>query len=102
MSAVRIAPDTLLELLERHRLPAAELRLLLASVEGDRSVSELAERFGRPAVEIRRTGARLYARGLLDWRHEDGSREAVFGLTRAGLETVQPLLSDAGIRALAA
>lgn len=87
--------DGLLELLERRRLSATELRILLAVFGREVPVSELAESFGRPAVEIRRTGARLYARGLLRWRHDAASEEAVFGVTPAGLTTLRPLLTAA-------
>ena len=89
----------LLELLERGPLSAAELRILLAVLERERAVSELAEAFGRRPVEIRRSGARLYARGLLHWRHTGPGKEAVFGITPSGLATLRPLLTAARARA---
>ena len=92
----------LLELLERGPLSAAELRILLTVLERERAVSELAEAFGRRPVEIRRTGARLYGRGLLRWRHTGPGKEAMFGITPSGLATLRPLLAAAGARAQAA
>ena len=87
--------DALLELLERRRLSATELRILLAVLGSEMPVHELAESFGRPPVEIRRAGARLYARGLLNWRHEAASKEAVFAITPAGLTTLRPRVTAA-------
>lgn len=92
----KLALDGLLELLERRRLSATELRILLAVLDREVAASELAETFGRRSLDIRRAAARLYARGLLRWRHDTGRREAVFGITRAGLATVRPLLTAAG------
>ena len=92
----------LLELLECGPLSAAELRILLAVLERERAVSELAEAFGRRPVEIRRTGARLYGRGLLRWRHTGPGKEAMFGITPSALATLRPLLAAAGARAQAA
>jgi len=91
-----LALDALLELLERRRLSATELRILLAVLDREVPVSELAETFGWRSLDIRRAAARLYARGLLRWRHDAGSKEAVFGITRAGLATVRPLVTAAG------
>ena len=87
------ALDTLLELLERGRLSATELRILLAVLGRQMPVHELAESFGRPLLEIRQAGARLYARGLLSWRHDGANKEAVFAITPAGLTTLRPLLT---------
>jgi predicted transcriptional regulator len=92
----KLALDGLLELLERRRLSATELRILLAVLDREVPVSELAETFGRRSLDIRRAAARLYARGLVRWRHDAWSGEAVFGITRAGLATVRPLLIAAG------
>jgi hypothetical protein len=91
----KLALDGLLELLERRRLSATELRILLAVLDREVPVSELAETFGRRSLDIRSAAARLYARGLLRWRHDARSSEAVFGITRAGLATVRPLLTAA-------
>lgn len=82
-----------LDLLERRRLAAAELRILLALLVGDGADSELAEAFGRSPEEIRRTAERLYARGLLSWRHDPRRDAAVFAITPAGLAMLRPLLA---------
>jgi hypothetical protein len=54
-----------LDLIERRRLAAAELRILLALLDGEGADSELAEAFGRPSEEIRRAAERLCGRS---WR----------------------------------
>ena len=87
------AVDRALDLLERSGLSSSELRILLAIRDGEVSVSALAEAFDRRPVQLRRTAARLYARGLLHWRHEGATKEAVFGITPAGRAMVRPLLS---------
>jgi len=89
------ALDRVLELLERSRLSATELRILVALLGSEMPVYELAETLGRPSVEIRREGGRLYVRGLLRWRHDAVSSETVFGITRTGLATLRPLLTAA-------
>jgi hypothetical protein len=89
--------DQVLESLERWRLSASELRILLAVLDGDVTVSELASTLGRPRAEIRLTGERLYARGLLRWRDDARSGETVLGTTGAGVATVRPLLTAVGI-----
>jgi hypothetical protein len=91
------ALDRVLDLLWRYRLSPDELRILLAVHEHEVPVSELAERFGRRAVEIRRSAAPLYARGLLRWRDTGEPDAALFGLTPAGTLTVRPFLSDARV-----
>lgn len=87
------AVDGALELLERSRLSPSELRILLAVRDGEVSVSALAEAFDRRPLQLRRTAARLYARGLLRWRHDAATKEAVFGISPAGRAMVRPLLS---------
>jgi predicted transcriptional regulator len=90
------ALDQVLELLERRGLSASELRVLLAVRNNEVTVSELSRTLGRPPVEIRRTGARLYALGLLRWRHDTRTTETVLGATGAGLTAVRPLTAAAG------
>ena len=99
--ATERAIDRALELLERSRLSSSELRILLAVRDGEVSVSALAEAFDRRPLQLRRTAARLYGRGLLRWRGDAATKEAVFGITPAGRAMVRPLLSvDAGSAAL--
>lgn len=97
-AAAAPALDQVVEFLERRGLSASELRVLLAVRNNEVTVSELARTLGRPPVEIRRTGARLYALGLLRWRHDARSMETVLGATRAGLTAVRPLTAAAGPR----
>jgi hypothetical protein len=85
--------DQLLASLERGELSASELRILLAVLDRDITVSELARTLGRPPAEIRHTGERLYARGLLSWRDDARSGETTLGTTRAGVATVRPVLT---------
>lgn len=94
--AAVLALDEVLEQLERRPLPVSEFRILLAVRGGDTPVSELAETFDRHPVDIRRAAARLFARGLLHWRDDPVTKEAVFRATRAGQATLQPLLDAAG------
>ncbi len=85
--------NLVLELLDYRQLTAAELRVLLAVFDRETTVSRLAEQLGWDSGELRRTGARLYARGLLRRRSDTGRMETVVGITRAGLTTVGPLLT---------
>jgi hypothetical protein len=58
------------------------------------AVSDLARRFDRPPVEIRRAAARLLGRGLLRWRQHDRTPDdAKLAITRAGMLTVRPLVT---------
>lgn len=70
-----------------------ELRVLLAVLDREVTVSELAETLGRRQAEIRQTGERLYARGLLRWREDARHRETVLGATGAGVARARPLLT---------
>jgi hypothetical protein len=81
-------------LLERRGLSPSELRILLAVRNRDVTVRELARRFDRRPVEVRRTGARLFARGLLGWRQGSWRDDVVLGITRDGAATLGPLLAD--------
>jgi hypothetical protein len=97
-AAAAPALDQVLELLERRGLSASELRVLLAVRHNEVTVSDLSRTLGRPPVEIRRIGARLYALGFLRWRHDGRTMETVLGATRAGLTAVRPLTAAAGPR----
>ena len=89
------ALDRVLELLERRRLPASDLRVMLAVHDGDAAISDLAKSLGWRSVEVRRAAARLYGHGLLRWAHDAGREEAILGITRNGLATLRPLLTAA-------
>ena len=87
------AVDRALDLLERTRLSAGELRILLAVRDGERSVPALAQAFDRRPLQLRRTAARLYARGLIRWRHDTETKDALFAITAEGRALVRPLVS---------
>lgn len=86
--------DAVLDVVERGPLIAGELRILLALLDGERAISELARTFGHRSADIRRTGARLLGRGLIRWRQTGPGKEAVFGISPAGLAALRPLRAD--------
>jgi predicted transcriptional regulator len=85
--------DRALELLERSRLSATELRILLAARGGEVSLPTAARAFGRRPTQLRRSAARLYARGLIRWRDDAETKEPVFGITRAGRDMLRSVVS---------
>lgn len=87
------AVDRALEVIERSRLSASELRILLTVRDGEVSLSDAARALGRQPTQLRRAAARLYARGFLRWRHDAETKVPVFGMTPAGRDLVRPLLS---------
>jgi len=92
----RAALDRMLELLRRHRLSATEMRVLLALLDREASLSELAEALGQRPVEIRRAGRSLSARGLVRWHHVGRRKETHIEITAQGLATIRALLPAAG------
>ena len=97
--------DDALGVLEQHRLSPAELRILLALREGDLELDELARSFERRPIEVRRAAARLYARGLLRWRHSprpgvSREKDEVLGVTGAGRSVIRPLTAYERLRSL--
>jgi hypothetical protein len=92
-AAAAPALDQVLASLERGGLSASELRILFAVLDREVTVSELAPMLGRPPAEIRLTGERLYARGLVRWRDDARSGETVLGSKGRGVATVWPLLT---------
>ena len=90
------AVDRARDLLERTRLSAGEFRILLAVRDGERSVSVLAHAFERRPRQLRRTATRLYARGLIRWRHDAETKDALFAITTAGRNAVRPVLTAMG------
>lgn len=83
-----------LELLERRPMSATELRILLAVLDGEAAASALARRLDRRSPDIERAAERLYARGLLRWRHDRRRNEPILALTATGLATIRPLLTS--------
>jgi DNA-binding MarR family transcriptional regulator len=83
-----------LELVERRQLGASELRVLLALLDDEHAVSELARALAVEPRDVRQLGERLYARGLVRWSERPG-QEPILGITRAGLNTARPLITAA-------
>jgi DNA-binding MarR family transcriptional regulator len=86
-----------LDLLERRRLSAGELKILLALANQEMTIFELAVSLDQHTAVTRRTGARLYARGLVHWRDvraRAGSRgtEPLLRITEAGRLLLRPLI----------
>jgi DNA-binding MarR family transcriptional regulator len=89
--------DGVLELSERGRHSATELRVLLALVDRrDASIPELAELLGAPPADLRPAARQLARRGLLRSWHLARTEQTLFALTAAGLATTQELLTAAG------
>jgi len=85
--------DRVLEMLEQQRRSAAELRLLVALVDHEMTVAELADRLdGRSLEDVTNTARRLATAGLVRYRlcHERG--ETTLAITCSGLVTVRPLM----------
>jgi hypothetical protein len=91
-----MALDRVLDLVERRRLSAGELRILLRLVDGEAAIPDLAEALDQPPLDVRRCGRRLAARGLVLWRHVGTRKGTRLAITPAGLTTVRALLTAAG------
>jgi DNA-binding MarR family transcriptional regulator len=88
--------DGVLELVERGRHSATELRVLLALVDHrEASVRELAKLLDAPAADLRPAARQLANRGLLRSWHVANTEETLFALTPAGLATTQEVLMAA-------
>lgn len=84
-----------LDLLERERLSAGELRILLALASQERTIFELAVSLDQHTAVTRRTGAR----GLVHWREvraRHGSRgtEPLLRITEAGRLLLRSLIGS--------
>jgi DNA-binding MarR family transcriptional regulator len=91
--------DRILELFERRKLSATELRVLLALTDRGTGVSDLAEALDENPGEITRAGRSLSSRGLVRWHHVGSRKETRFDITSSGLTTVRALLTAAGATA---
>ena len=69
--------------------------MLLRLVDREAGMPELAEALDQRAVDIRRCGRRLAARGLVSWRHTGPREQTRLASTSAGLTTVRALLTAA-------
>jgi DNA-binding MarR family transcriptional regulator len=85
--------DRILELFERRKLSATELRVLLALIDRGAGVSDLAEALDQSPAEITRAGRSLSMRGLIRWHHVGLRKETRFDITCSGLTTVRALLT---------
>jgi len=89
--------DGVLELLERGRHSATELRVLL-TLDGrrDASVDELANALDAPTADLRPAARQLARRGLVRSWHVARTEQTLFELTAAGRATTHELLLAAG------
>jgi DNA-binding MarR family transcriptional regulator len=91
-----VAPATLdrvLELVERRKLSATELRVLLALIDRRAGMSDLTEALDQSPDAITRAARRLSARGLIRWHHVGSLKQTRFDITSFGLTTVRALLT---------
>jgi DNA-binding MarR family transcriptional regulator len=92
----RLALDRVLELVDRRRLSAAELRMLLRLVDREATIPELAEALDERPLDVRHCARRLSARGLVSWRHAGPRKHTQLAITPAGMTTVRALLTATG------
>jgi DNA-binding MarR family transcriptional regulator len=96
MLAARATLDRVLELVERRKLSATELRVLLALLDRGACLPDLAEALDQRPDEITRAGRSLSVRGLIRWHHVGRRKQTRFEITSSGLTTVRALLTAAG------
>ena len=96
MLAARATLDRVLELVERRKLSATELRVLLALLDRGACLSDLAEALDQRPDEITRAGRSLSMRGLIRWHHVGRRKQTRLEITSSGLTTVRALLTAAG------
>lgn len=96
MLAARATLDRVLELVERRKLSATELRLLLALLDRGACLADLAEALDERPDEISRASRRLSMRGLIRWLHVGRRKQTRLEITSSGLTTVRALLTAAG------
>jgi DNA-binding MarR family transcriptional regulator len=95
MLAARATLDRVLELVERRKLSATELRVLLALLDRGACLSDLAEALDARPDQITRAGRRLSMRGLIRWHHVGRRQQTRLEITSSGLTTVRALLTAA-------
>jgi DNA-binding MarR family transcriptional regulator len=96
MLAAGATLDRVLELVERSKLSATELRVLLALLNRGACLADLAEALDQRPDEITRAGRSLSRRGLIRWHHVGRRKQTRLEITSSGLTTVRPLLTAAG------
>jgi DNA-binding MarR family transcriptional regulator len=87
--------DRVLELVERRKLSATELRVLLALLDRGACLPDLAEALDRRPDEITRASRSLSMRGLIRWHHVGRHKQTRLEITSSGLTTVRALLTAA-------
>jgi DNA-binding MarR family transcriptional regulator len=87
--------DRVLELVERRKLSATELRVLLALLDRGACLSDLAEALDLRPDEITRASRSLSMRGLIRWHHVGRRKQTRLEITSSGLTTVRALLTAA-------
>ena len=100
--AAGAALDRVLELVERSKLSATELRLLLGLLDQGACLADLAEALDQRPAEITRAGRSLSRRGLIRWHHVGRRKQTRLEITSSGLTTVRALLTAAGATSAAA
>jgi len=88
--------DRVLELVERRKVSATELRVLLALLEEGACLPDLAEALDQRPDEITRAARSLSMRGLIRWHHVGSRKQTRLEITSSGLTAVRPLLTAAG------
>jgi DNA-binding MarR family transcriptional regulator len=91
--------DRILQLFERRKLSATELRVLLSLIDRGAGVSDLADALDQTPGEITRAGRSLSMRGLIRAHHVGSRKETRFDITSSGLTTVRALLTAFGATA---
>jgi DNA-binding MarR family transcriptional regulator len=102
MLAAGATLDRVLELVERSKLSATELRVLLALLNRGACLADLAEALDQRPDEITRAGRSLSMRGLIRWHHVGRRKQTRLEITSSGLTTVRALLTAAGATSAAA
>lgn len=88
--------DRVLKLVERSKLSATELRVLLGLLNRGACLADLAEALDERPAEITRAGRSLSMRGLTRWHHAGRRKETRLEITSSGLTTVRALLTAVG------
>ncbi len=95
MLAAAATLDRVLELVERSKLSATELRVLLALLNRGACMANLAEALDQRPAEITRAGRSLSRRGLIRWHHVGRPTQTRLEITSSGLTAVRALLTAA-------
>jgi DNA-binding MarR family transcriptional regulator len=95
MPAARATLDRVLELVERRKLSATELRVLLALLDRGACLADLAEALDQSPAEITCAGRSLSMRGLIRWGHVGRRKQTRLDITSSGLTTVRAFLTAA-------